>query len=133
MENTQDVVELHRKIDDLQSFLHHLDSGKIADWEALLNRLERSQSRFECPKCKTTYKPHSFSQLKPADAIVACLREIDRPVGVGFLRRKLEEKGYPMRRFGRRYSYYYTIICRLADGENPKIKRLEGDEIMPAG
>ena len=115
MEITQSVESLKEKIQILEGQLAKLSS--------------RLKDDYRCPKCERRLNG-DFGNLKPSEAIVACLREMDRPVGVGFLRQKLESKGYPMNRFGRRFSYFYTLICRL-DGK--KIQRLEGDEIMLVG
>ena len=111
-------------------------TSDIAALEAKLSALEshfdRLRWKFQCPTCKHTYS-HSdpISNMKPSDAVVTCLREFDRPVGVGILRTKLESKGYPMQRFGRRYSYFYTVLCRLVDAK--RIERLDGDEVMLMG
>lgn len=98
--------------------------AKISALEASLDRLRR---RLQCPTCRGTYDD-SIAHLKPTDAIVACLKEFDRPVGVRILRNKLESKGYPMDRFGRQCRYFYTLLCRLAD----RVER-DGDEIMLKG
>lgn len=100
-----------------------------AKLSALEASLDRIRWRMQCPTCKHAYDD-SIAHLKPSDAIVACLREFDRPIGVRTLRNKLEAKGYPMDRFGRQYRYFYTLLCRL-DGS--KIERLDGDEVMLKG
>ena len=98
-----------------------------AKLSALEDNLDRLRWKLSCPTCRHTYTD-SITQLKPPDAIISCLREFDRPVGVRYLRGKLEAKGYPMQRFGHRCSYFYTIICRLV--ETDRIERLDGDEVM---
>ena len=103
-----------------------------AKLSALESQLDRIQWKFRCPTCKHT-QSHAdpIYNLKPSEAIVACLREFDRPIGVGVLRTKLEAKGYPMQRFGRRYSYFYTVICRLIEAK--RIERHDGDEVLLTG
>ena len=104
--------------------------SRIAKLETFLDRFESFRWKFQCPTCRKSSHPDHISKMPPSEAIVACLRELDRPIGVGVLRKKLEAKGYPMERFGPRQSYYYTLLCRL---NGKKIKRLEGDEVMPIG
>ncbi len=128
MECIQNVDSRDAAVAALGSLLSSIDPDKITGLESFLDQLERSRWKFRCPNCRKAYNPDSIAQMKPSEAIITCLSELDRPVGVGFLRRKLETQGYPMRRFGRRYSYFYTSICRLVEGG--KIQRLEGDEIM---
>lgn len=98
---------------------------------ALQAQLDRLLWKFQCPKCGGRVKSHSLSDSKPSEAILTVLREEDHPVGVGRLKKKLGDRGYPMERFGPRHHYFYTLICRLA--QSGKIARLEGDEIMLAG
>ena len=111
-------------------------TSDIAALEAKLSALEshfdRLRWKFQCPTCKHTYThADPISHLKPSEAVVACLREFDRPIGVGVLRTKLEAKGYPMERFGRRYSYFYTILCRLIEAN--RVERHDGDEVLLTG
>jgi hypothetical protein len=101
--------------------------AKISALEASLDRL---RWRIQCPTCRQTYDD-SIANLKPSDAIVACLREFDRPIGVRVLRNKLEAKGYPMGRLGPQFRYFYTLICRLVGAG--RVERIDGDEIMLKG
>ena len=113
-------------------------TSNLADLEdklaALESHLDRLRWKVQCPTCKNSYShADPISYLKPSEAIVACLREFDRPIGVGLVRTKLESKGYPMQRFGKknRYSYFYTVLCRLV--EAGRIERHDGDEVMLTG
>lgn len=101
---------------------------QIAALEAVVDKMKWNS---QCLTCKRSGRGDYIGRLKPSEAIVHCLRELDRPVGVKFLRKKIEEMGYPMRRFGTYSRYYYTLICRLA--KDGKIKRLEGDEVVLTG
>ncbi len=109
-------------------------TSDLATLEAKLSALEagldRLRWRLQCPTCKRVYDD-SIVHLKPSEAIIVCLREFDRPVGVKALRTKLEAKGYPMKRFGRQYRYFYTLLCRLVSSE--RVERLHGDEVMLKG
>lgn len=98
---------------------------------ALQTQLDRMSWKFQCPKCGSRVNSQAFSDIKPSEAIMTILREEDRPLGVGRVKKRLSERGYPMERFGPRHHYFYTLICRLA--QSKKIQRLEGDEIMVAG
>lgn len=98
---------------------------------ALQAQLDRMCWKFQCPTCGRKVKNLTFGSLKPSEAITTVLREQDTPIGVGSLKKRLSERGYPMERFGPRHHYFYTLICRLVRAG--KIQRLEGDEIMSAG
>ncbi len=99
----------------------------------LEQELQRLMDDRACSRCRTTKteKVVPIDCLRPSQAIVTCLREFDRPVGVGRVRQRLESSGYPMKKFGQNMNYFYTLICRLAD--SGKIERGDGDEIMLTG
>ena len=103
---------------------------KIEQLESLFQKLDRAKF---CARCGHSISAPvvPISDLRPSDAILTALRDMDRSVGVRFLRKQLEKNGYPMERFGRHRNYYYTLICRLVD--SGKIRRTEGDEIMLTG
>ncbi|CUQ65660.1 hypothetical protein [Candidatus Nitrospira inopinata] len=102
---------------------------------AVEKELEKLRLELACSRSGNSWTHNSkvvpIGYLRPSQAIIASLREFDRPVGVGVLRQRLESKGYPMEKFGPTKNYFYTLICRLA--ESGKIARLEGDEVMLAG
>lgn len=97
--------------------------------------LESMKTDRGCMRCGSSWTHNTklvpMDALRPSQAILACLREFDRPVGVGALRQRIQSKGYPMEKFGPNKNYFYTLICRLVDSQ--KITRLEGDEVMLAG
>jgi hypothetical protein len=101
---------------------------------ALELEIESMRAERACLRCGTSAtlstKLVPMDSLKPSQAIIACLREFDRPVGVGTLRQRIQSKGYPMEKFGPNKNYFYTLICRLA--ESQKIMK-DGDEVMMAG
>lgn len=98
---------------------------------ALESQLERLQWRFRCPKCGHGNRSMAIGDLKPREAIIHFLKEADRPIGVGFLKKQLINSGYPMERFGSRHKYFYTLIGRLV--ASGIAMRLDGDEIMMGG
>ena len=102
---------------------------------ALELELESMKAGHACVRCGSSWTHNTklvpMDSLRPSQAILACLREFDRPVGVGALRQRIQSKGYPMEKFGPNKNYFYTLICRLVDSQ--KITRLEGDEVMLAG
>lgn len=97
---------------------------------ALEFQLERLQWRFRCPKCGHGNRSSAIGDLKPREAIISFLKQYDRPVGVGLLKKQLAVGGYPMERFGPRHKYFYTLIGRLCESG---IAMKDGDEVMLKG
>lgn len=121
------------------STVHHIGTqvDDIKHLQITIDRLRRqlatARKEYVCPNCRNIRilsKEQPFEKMKPSDAVLAMLREFDRPVGVGHLRRHLEARGYPINQF-RSKNYFYTLIWRLA--QSGKIARLEGDEVMITG
>lgn len=98
----------------------------------LQSHLDRLQWKFRCPKCGHGNRSNPLGDLRPREVIMNYLKQLDHPIGVGALKKKLAESGYPMEKFGPRNKYYYTILSRLVG--SGKIMRPEnGDEIMLTG
>lgn len=116
MGGLQDIAVLEARILALESEIEKIRG------EVLTSRTHAK------PRASENGKTVPMDWLPPSQAILACLREADRPIGVGRLKRQLEADGYPMSKF--KGNYFYTLICRLA--EAGKITR-EGDEVMMSG
>lgn len=65
-------------------------------------------------------------EMNPVSAVLAVIGEQSAPIAVRNLRAELEQRGYPMERFGKGAAYFYQVISRLEKAG--KIEK-HGDEI----
>ncbi len=97
---------------------------------SLQSCIERLQWRFRCPNCGHGHRSTALSDLRPREVIIHFLKQADAPVGIGALKKKIAEGGYPMERFGPRHKYFYTLIGRLCESG---LAMKDGDEVMLNG
>lgn len=121
---------------DSENFQAMLESFEVRlrDSETEITNLKRAH--IHCPSCGArslrTLKPkeRQFSDLSLPEAVMTVLWELDTPVSVRNLKLRLLGKGYQEKQLGRYGNRLHTVVWRLSDGDNPRIKKLEGDEII---
>lgn len=107
---------------------------RLRDSENEIRNLKRSHEH--CPSCGTRSHVYSkpkekqFYDLSLPEAVMSILWETNDPINIRTLKQRLLESGYPVNLLGRYGNRLHTVVWRLSDGERPRIKRLEGDEII---
>ncbi len=120
-------------LDTLQTMFKVLEE-RLRDSENEISNLKRAHGH--CPACGMRSLKHlppkerQFSDLSLPEAVMNVLLDITEPIGIRALKLRLLERGYSEKQLGRYGNRLHTTVWRLSDGDNPRIKRLEGDEII---
>lgn len=113
-------------------------------FKALEERLQNSENEIRtlksehknCPSCgmresrRSRFNKRPFYDLSLSEAVMSVLLEADAPLSIRTLKLRLLEKGYPEKQLGRYGNRLHTVVWRLSEGDDPQIKRLEGNELI---
>ena len=94
---------------------------------------EQAETLTHAPEAKREERVE-IQELSPPDCIRFFLRSMqgspEKPISVTVLREEIQRSGYPKERFGKNFSYFYTILGRMQTAA--EIVR-DGEKIWFAG
>ena len=117
----------------LQTLVLSLEQ-RLRDSEQEISTLKLAHTH--CPSCgmrsikRMPPREKQFSDFTLPEAVMSVLWEYSDPISARALRLRLLEKGYPQAKLGRYGNRLHTVVWRLSEGENPRILRSEGNEII---
>jgi hypothetical protein len=131
------VVQWEKETEDLQKRID-ADTQKLRLLKQRLDALtlfaqdDQAETSGHVPEPKRVQSV--FEGMSPPECIRFFLRSLQRspqePIALNTLREEIQRSGYPIKRFGKNLSYFYTILGRMT--KSAEIVR-QGEKIWYAG
>lgn len=104
----------------LHSLKFFLDESLNEDGNGTTKAMPQDDPFCDMPIAPMPFSPRpTLVEMSPRAAIGSWLKEKvedrDEMVPISYLRECLEQAGYPMGKFGKQYSYFYTLLKRMED------------------